>query len=213
MKLYRSTILLVSSLFTLNAAANTANQFDYFGISFQNNSYDDLNFSPQIKTSELTPLLYDSSASASGWRGFVGHQFNRYIAFEAGITSFGAAKFNVKQKEIDSDGKITYSTVYSGKFKTLAGDLRAVATYPLNNRLFLKAHIGAYLWDNEFSTLIGEVDAPQIEKLNDTGVSLLTGIGVGYGFNSQFAVSLDFENTEIANITTNSLSLSLLARF
>jgi hypothetical protein len=44
-------------------------------------------------------------------------------------------------------------------------------------------------------------------------MSLLTGLGLGYGFNKVLAVSIDFERTKIANISTQSLGLSVFFQF
>jgi hypothetical protein len=207
------TITGALTVMSINVFAGDANKFDYFGIGFQNNSYDNLNFSPQLDTSTLTPLIYDEKTSSRGFRGFVGHQFNRYLAIESGVTSFGKASFSVTDKETDSDGKITTKIEQNGRFKTLAADVRIIGTYPLSDKLFLKAHIGALAWDNEFTFLTGEATALTKQKNSDSGVSLLAGLGVGYGFNSKIAFSFDFEKTEIAELTTKNIVFSLLVRF
>lgn len=111
------------------------------------------------------------------------------------------------------NGKLKNKTVHSGDFETLAGDIRIVGTYPLSDSLFLKAHIGALAWDNEFSVLAQNNEELLVQKTSDSGVSLLTGVGLGYGINKAVAVSLDFEKTEIADISTQSLGVSLFIRF
>jgi hypothetical protein len=213
MNFFRKTSVLALSLLSLNAAANNVNQFDYLGISLQSNSYDDLDFSPQIDTSKLSPLIYKSSSSSAGLRGFLGHQLNSYIAIEAGITSFEKADFSVIQESIGLDDKVTTEIINNGQFKTLAGDIRAIGTYPLSGNLFLKAHIGALIWDNEFTFLTGEITKLSTEKVSDTGVSLITGFGIGYGFNQEIAISLDFERTEIAKVSSQSIGASFIVRF
>ncbi|MFT5756207.1 MAG: hypothetical protein ACI9LM_000919 [Alteromonadaceae bacterium] len=213
MKLFREIIIGSLSFISLNAVANNANQFDYLGISFQNHSYDSLNFSPGIDTVGLAPLIYQTNSSAIGFRGFFGHQFNRYIAVEAGITSFGKANFSLVKKEKDSNGKLKDKTVHKGNFETLAGDIRIVGTYPISDSLFLKAHIGALAWNNELTVLAQSKEELVVQKTSESGVSLLTGVGLGYGINKVVAVSLDFEKTEIANISSQNLGLSIFVRF
>ncbi|MEW6990345.1 outer membrane beta-barrel protein [Colwelliaceae bacterium 6441] len=213
MKLFREIILGSLSYISINAAASDFNQFDYLGISFQNHSYESLNFSPGIDATELEPLIYKSSSSARGYRVFVGHQFNQYVAVEAGVTSFGKASFSLFEKGVDSAGKVKNNTIYDGQFKTLAGDARIIGTFPLSDSLFLKAHLGALAWDNDFTVLVQGQEQLLVEKSSDTGISLLSGIGLGYGFNKVVAVSLDFEKTEIADITNQSLGLSVFLRF
>ena len=212
MKLFSNIIIGLLSVISIDAVARNANQFDYVGISFQNHNYDDLNFSPGINTAALAPLIYKENSSATGYRGFVGHQFNRYIAVEAGVTSFGKAEFSVIEQTKNSKGKLENKTLHSGSLETLAGDIRLIGTYPLTNSLFIKAHIGALAWDNEFTHLTQSTEKLLVEKKSDSGVSLLTGISLGYGFNDMVAISLDFETTEIAQISTQSLGLSILIR-
>lgn len=213
MKLFCKYLIAALSFISINATASNANKFDYVGVTFQNSSYDNLNFAPGIDTSELTPLIYNDSSSATGYRGFLGHQFNRYIAVEAGISSFGKASFSVVQKKTASNGKTTNTTIHSGDFTTLAGDLRLIGTYPITDSLFLKAHIGALVWDNELSVLTQNTDELLVNKTSDTGISLLTGVGIGYGFNKRMAMSLDIEKTEIAKVTTQNLGVSFFVRF
>lgn len=212
MKLLCKTTIGVLIFISLNVIAKNANQFNYIGINFQNNSYENLNFTPGVDTTQLSPIKYDENSSEIGWRGFVGHQFNRYIAVEAGLTSFGKASFTIAEEQTDSNGKIAINTIQNGEFKTLACDIRAVGTYPISNSLFLRAQIGVLAWDNEFTYLV-DTEGLTAQKDSDKGVSLLTGVGIAYGFNDLVAISLDYEKTEIAKITTQSLGVSLLVRF
>jgi hypothetical protein len=177
MKFITKMLLGVFGLISTQVMADNSNQFDYVGLSLQQSSYRDLDFSVTIKPNDLTPLSYHESLSGSGFRGFIGHQFNRYLSLEAGIASYGKADFKVKQEETGTDGKPTYKTVFNGDFKTTAGDLRVVGTYPLSDSLFLKAHLGALIWNNELTTLEGTVAQPETPKVSDNGVSLLTGLG------------------------------------
>jgi len=95
MKLIGRTIIAALAMISLNAAAKSANQFNYFGVDLQNNSYDNLNFAPQIETAQLSPLTYNDSSSERGNRFFAGQQFNRYIAVEVGVASFGEANLRL----------------------------------------------------------------------------------------------------------------------
>lgn len=178
MELLSKFLISILSFFSVNAMASNPNSFDYFGISFQQNSYDNLNFSPDTNTSKLVPLIYNTRSSAQGTQVFLGHQFNRHIAIKSGVTSLGEATFSVTQKETDDDGNTEETTVQRGSFKTLAGDLRIVGTYPLNDYIFLKAHVGAYIWDNEFTFLAQSNDVLTTDKTNESGISLLTGLGM-----------------------------------
>jgi len=207
------TMVAALSLISVNAVANHANQFTYFGINLQNNKYDELDFAPQVDITALPSLTYDDTLSANGFRGFVGHQFNRYIALEAGLTSFAEASFTLIEEKTDADGKITKSTIEEGEFTTLGADIRAIATYPITDNVFVKVQVGVLAWDNDFSFLVEDTTGLTVLKESDSGVSLLTGAGLAYAFNDVVALSFDYEVTEIAEISTQSIALSLLMRF
>lgn len=213
MKIVSKTVVAVLSVLSVSAQAKDVNEFNYFGVGFQHNSYDHLDFSPQLEASVLAPLRLDDTSSSIGIRGFAGHQFNRYLAIEGGVTSYGDASFSVIEQGTDADGNTTSDTLQSGEFETLAADVRIIGTYSLDGRLFLKAHLGALAWDNEFTFLTGDPEALNTATDSDSGVSLLTGLGVGYGFNNSIAISLDYQKTEIAKISTENLAVSLLIRF
>jgi hypothetical protein len=202
---YRVLVVMLSSL-SLDVAASYTNEFGYLGASHQTFDYSELDFSPEIDTSQLTTSVYNAGSSSTGTRLYLGYQFNRFIAAEVGFTSFSNARFTVKEES-------TSTVLQSGKFKTVGADIRAIGTYPFTDNLFLKAHIGALLWDNEFTFLSGTTTDLSTEDDNTTGISLLTGLGLGYGLNDIFAISLDFETTEIADVSTKSLAVSIVARF
>lgn len=213
MNISKSFIFVLLSLLSFTCLADNKNQFNYFGINALHNSYENIDFTPGIDMSKIPSLKYNETISEIGYRGFVGHQFNRYIAVEAGMTSFGKASFTVTEDTIDTNDKTTTSILHNGEFKTLSGDIRTIATYPINDSLYLKAQVGILAWDNEVSFLTKTDGELTTEKHSDNGVSLITGLGIAYGFNKLVAIAIDFETTEIANIDTKNMGLSLLVRF
>ncbi len=212
MQFFTKGLLGFVGLCSLQAQGNNSKEFNYLGLSLQNSSYQHLHFSPQLNPAALSPLSYNESLSGNGLRGFFGHQFNNFFAMEAGVSSYGKADFRVTQETTDSNGKPGFKTVHSGAFKTMTGDLRAVGTYPINNSVYLKANLGALVWNNELTILSGSVAVPETKKTNDNGVSPIAGLGVGFGFNDMVALTLDFEKTKIAGISTQSLGLALVVR-
>lgn len=199
-------------LSSTNVFAASANQFDYVGLAIQYNSYDNINFTPTIDTETLSPLLYKDSTGNVGYRAFVGYQFNRYFAIEGGVTSYGDADFKVKE-ENQSNGVTTYKTLHKGSFSTLAGDIRLVGTYPISEKVFLKASVGAVAWDTDHQTLIQDNNNLSVEKESDSGMTALMSAGIGYGFNRSSAVTFEVEKTEIKSINTHNISLSFMFRF
>ena len=204
MKALRKTIVASLALISISISAKNYHQFDYLGLSFQQNTYANLTLAPQIELAELDRLEYKDNLSATGTKIFIGRQFNHFFAVEIGFTSFGRAIFSAT--EADSD--------IQGQFKTSAGDIRVVGTYPINQKLFLKGQLGYTSWYNETTFLVDEGAASYVTKEKKSkGGDLLTGLGIGYGFNKQVAVSFDIEKTEINKIKTDNLGLSLLLRF
>lgn len=212
MKLFVKVILIFILGMAFSVAASDINQFDYYGLGIQNNDYDKLDFSPGFDASKITPNKYKESDSL-GLRLFAGHQFNQYIGVEAGIGFYSKSKFSITQKDTDANGKVTNKKIHQGSFSTTSGDIRVIGTYPINNNMFFKAQVGALVWSNKFNFLTGDLATQVLKTDKDTGVSLLTGVGVGYGFNKKFAISLDVEKTKIHKIDTQTLALSVSLRF
>ena len=208
-----STILFATSvLFTFSANASDNNNFSYLGISIQNSSYDDIAFSPDIEAAEFLPDVYTKSMSDTGERVFVGYHFNKYFAVETGITSHGEPDYLVYREVTDLDDAITKETIQRGNFKTFSGDVRLIGTYSISDKMFFKAQLGSLFWDNEFDYISGNINELAKETKNETGISLLTGFGLGYGFSKNFAISIDFENTKIAEINTQTVAISMMYR-
>jgi hypothetical protein len=213
MKLCTQLLVFIFGVIGFDASAQKVLAFDYFGVGVQHNSYNSIDFAPQFNTTVLAPSLFSKDDSGLGLRGFVGHHFNQYIALEGGFTLFGKAKFKVSDSAIDATGKTVKKTLHQGEFSTYGADARAVATYPLSSKMFVKAHAGALLWHNKFSILTGTPQQIEVNTTKDTGVSLVVGVGLGYGFNKKVALSLDFEKSKVAGLSTQSLGLSVLVRF
>ncbi|WOC27814.1 outer membrane beta-barrel protein [Pseudoalteromonas sp. N1230-9] len=210
MKLKLTTAALC--LMPLLSHANSNNEFSYFGLALQNNNYD-INFIPSIEQGSFAPLNYSDEQSGKGFRGFYGYQFNQYFAVEVGLGLPGEANFNIYRDTVNNKNEPTKETVYEGDFKTLSFDTRIIATYPITGSFFLRAHAGAYVWDNDFSYLQESAESYSVVEKSDTGVSLLTGFGVGYGFNDNVAATIDYEKTDIADISTQTIVASLVFRF
>lgn len=212
----KSLAFALSTLMGLSACntyATESKSFDYFGVRLENQSFNDVNFAPGFDTEGLAPLSYSAGQSGQGIRLLAGRQFNHYIALEGGISSFGEADFKVAEAVTGADGKVTHKGIHSGKFRTYGLDARVVATYPFENNWYLKGHLGALLWQNEFSYLSGTPAQTEVKQVKDSGVSMLAGFGVGYGFNENWTLSVDFEKTEVADIETKTLGVSVLFQF
>lgn len=206
-------LLAVVSVFSLSSHAKNHNQFGYYGLSLQQQTYKSLDFKHSVADENLGEYKYKSSDSGFGGRVLVGFQFNRFVAIEGGVSRFAVADFNVTEQSTDSKGKKTSTTKHKGEFETLAADLRLVGTLPINDTLFLKAQVGMVGWDNKMEQLIYQGSTLATQKIDDRGTSLVSGLGVGYGISKSMALTLDYEKTKVAEIDVDTLSVSLLFRF
>ena len=195
------------------ASAEKSEAFNYLGVGLATQNYEGLNFSPSVDTSALGPLTYSDNDRSTGFRLLAGHQWNRYIAFEGGLSSLGKGDFKVTEATTDANGKAINKAVHQGDFRTYAFDARVVATYPFDNKWYLKGTLGAMFWQNELSRLGGTPAALEVTKVKETGVSMLSSIGIGYGFNKNVAVTLDYEKNEVADHSMDSVGISVLFRF
>jgi hypothetical protein len=189
-------------------AANDMNVFSYFGFALQKNSFDNIQFQaiPEITFSD--PQKYKQSTSGIGARLFAGVNFNEYIAVEAGLSQFAKPDFSVTEKVTNADKTTKTITHHKGDFSTLALDIRAIGSYPLTDDVFIRAQLGAIGWDNTYGSLnVAEDEVVKVIDTKDRGVSLLTGIGFGYGISKTMAVTLDFEKTEVAEIPVKTISI------
>ncbi|MGJ8483286.1 outer membrane beta-barrel protein [Pseudoalteromonas sp. SYSU M81236] len=202
------TVAMCSMPFFAHSALNE-NKFGYIGISAQKNYYD-VNFIPLIEQQEILPLRYDYSDTGTGFRGFAGYQFNQYLAIEAGFSVLGEAEFNVYSETTNQSGTVVKNSVYSGGLETNALDLRLLGTYPITGNVFVRAHLGSVLWDSNFSFLQKFSDDYFIVDQKDSGVSLLTGLGIGYALSSGTALTLDYENTKINDSNTHNIVASIV---
>jgi hypothetical protein len=182
-------------------------------LSAKNHSYSDLNFAPIVSKESLGQLKLKESKKAIGARLLSGYQFNRYLAVELGITNFGEGDFKLIEQTTSSDGKKKTNTLHKGEFKTIGADISLVATYPFTDSIFVKVLVGLQGWDNQFEMLQKNNDSFNVASKDDRGASLLTGVGIGYGVSKSMAFTLDFEQTEIAQFKTNSVSINWLFRF
>lgn len=213
MKLLKTAF--VSSLLVVSQSAYSAgiNQFLYFGLGTTNNQYQDLNFSPDIDTTQIAPLEYKDTDSASGLKLLAGYQFNQYVAIESGFTWYGSGSYKLISETADEQGVRSVSTKLTGNFETFSVDIKAVGTIPVSENFFLKGSLGGTYWDNDYTFLSGSVGNYESKSKQDSGVSPAVAVGVGYGFNHHSALTLEYETTEIASVTTNSIAATLLLRF
>ncbi|PAJ73578.1 hypothetical protein CJF42_15035 [Pseudoalteromonas sp. NBT06-2] len=207
MKFLINSIFLILATMSCFALSNEQNTFSYYGIALQKSSFEDIQFK-QNQTEFNEPLKYNKSTSGVGARIFTGFNFNEYIAAEAGLSQFAKPDFSVTEKITNADQITKITTHNKGDFSTLGLDIRAIASYSLTNDIFLRAQVGVLGWDNKSESLVSsENDTFTTIEAKDRGISLLTGLGIGYGINKKMAFTFDYESTEVADIPVKTLTL------
>lgn len=213
MNILVSTLLSVCAVSSSFVFSNETNTFSYMGISVQNVNFENVNFTPSLDTNLQEPLKYqEDTSSGMGARIFIGQNFNEFIAIETGFSMLPKSDFKVIEDITKTDGTTEVKVHHKGEFSTLSLDFRAIGSYPITDNIFLRAQLGAYAFDNQFETLTQNVDGLLIVNEKDRGVSLLSGIGFGYGFSKNIAMTLDLENTKVADISTKIISLGIMIR-
>ncbi len=66
---------------------------------------------------------------------------------------------------------------------------KAIASYSITDNFFIRAHIGAQVWHNNYETLVNvpvaatpEITTIEVQNEKNIGVTAIAGLGVGYGF-------------------------------
>ena len=210
---YFSAILFATTISFISSTNASDNNFAYYGISVQNNNFEEIEFSPDIEAAGFLPDIFSKNTSGTGARFLFGHQLNKYFAVEAGIGVLGEPGFKLSREIIDAEGTTTIETIHRGRFSTSTGDIRLVGTLGISEKMFLKVQAGSLFWNNKVDYLSGDINELVVETKSETGNSLITGIGVGYGISKNLAFSLDFENTEIAEINNQTVAISMMFRY
>lgn len=207
------TPLLVSLLcFSTDSMSSSRDQFDYLALSINKPSYSDLDFSPGLDEDDLSPLKENVEKENVGFRLFYGYQFNRFMAVEGGIDYYGKSDFSLYTEATDGQNVVTKTNVHTGSFSSIGLDVRLVGTYPITNNLYLKASVGALAWDSDHEYVTKEQNNFIANEESESGVSVVTGLSLAYGIRKFAAISLDYEKTEIREIETSNLGISVTFR-
>ena len=194
---------LAVALLPLSSHAGIGNNFGYIGLSSQYNDYTDLDFTPDATVGDFAPSQLSQDTEGFGTRFFYGMHFSQHFAAEVGANFASDASFKLKNGN---------TVQHKGEFSTFGIDVKAIGTWPITNSQYLKAHVGALVWNNEFEYLSGVGDTASVKKDSNTKLSAIYGLGYGYAFNKNNALLLEFESSKIADVRVDSISLSFLVK-
>lgn len=210
---YTTPLLFISFLcFSADSMSSSRDQFDYLALSINKPSYSDLDFSPGLDDTDLSPLKENVEKENLGFRLFYGYQFNRFMAVEGGIDYYGKSDFSLYTEATDSENVVTKTNVHTGSFSSIGTDVRLVGTYPLTNNLYVKASVGALAWYSDRNYVTKAESNFIANEESKSGVSVVTGLSLAYGIRKFAAISLDYEKTEISEIDTSNIGISITFR-
>lgn len=166
--------------------------------------------------------------SDSTWGAYVGYQWNRYFAVEAGYVDLGQGFYETGLTVGDADpddlidGGGPFDAAVTAKFRSSGPTLAAVGMLPFGDKfeahgrvgvLFARTRLGFSLLDSENgdSTVV-------FGEYSDSSKDLFAGIGASWNINPSYALRVDYErfldvgdeNTEEADV--DRITLNILFR-
>lgn len=120
--------------------------------------------------------------SATGYKVFLGYDFNKNWGVELGYADLGKYDFRGTASNVTVTGDADVTAYY----------LAAVGTYPINNDFAVFGKLGVQVQDISASATSGAVRASA--SGNETNV--LYGLGLKYNFTKQFSVRAEWERFE-----------------
>ncbi|MCG6975213.1 MAG: outer membrane beta-barrel protein [Acidiferrobacterales bacterium] len=122
--------------------------------------------------------VLSKSTSSTGWKAFVGYQYNPKFAVEGSYTSFGTYS-----SEVDTAGDGLITT----KLNPTAWCLSGIGTHSLQNKFGLTGRVGICKWDDGFSSSVAEPIA------YSDGFAPVVGLGASFGINPNLTVRAEYE--------------------
>jgi OOP family OmpA-OmpF porin len=150
-------------------------------------------------------ITCDSDDTDTGWKLFVGNQFNPNVAVEFGYVDLGQAK---------GSGTDSFLGISSVDFESTGFNLALVGFLPVGNSVNLMGKLGIFRWDmdvNASSSVFGSGSA------SDSGTDLMFGLGASFDIGKTTAVRIEWEQfTDVGDVDggdVDLLSASLVFRF
>lgn len=170
-------------------------------------SIDDGEIANSIIGGGLTSI--DDDKTDSGYKFFVGYQFNPYVALEAGYADLG--DFGVEVARAPGAGILTGDTSYKGY------NVDVVGTWPLTSRLSAFGRAGTFYYETEENFVGTESLAASLSRDDkDTGYKF--GAGLEYSFTERLSARIEAERYRIEDMlgdhgSVNLYSIGLVYRF
>lgn len=147
--------------------------------------------------------------TSSGWKLFLGYQFNRNFAVEGGAGDYG---------RFSASSTTTPAGSLQTQLKGTYWNLDAVGTLPLQNNFSLLGRIGLVRSETKLS-LAGSGAVVVLQSgLKDSDTNFKVGVGLGYEFSKNVGIRGEWERLRVAdgfggNGDLDLVSVSLRFRF
>lgn len=186
----------------------------YGGVGFGNSKIKDDTFCSDAAS------LFDPGSSCSsddtdtGWKVFIGNQFNKNAAIEFGYIDLG------KTTGSASGTVLGIPTTASADGEAKGFNLSFVGSLPVSNEFSVLGRIGLFRWDVDVSASANVGGFPASVSDSATGTDFTFGIGAQYDFSKSAGVRVEWETFQDVGDQDSTgqsdvelLSLSLVFRF
>jgi OOP family OmpA-OmpF porin len=186
----------------------------YGGVGFGNSKIKDDTFCSDASS------LFDPGSSCSsddtdtGWKVFIGNQFNKNAAIEFGYIDLGKSTGSVSGTVLG----IPATANADGEAKGF--NLALVGSLPVSNEFSVLGRIGLFRWDVDVSASANVGGFPGSASDSASGTDLTFGVGAQYDFSKSAGVRVEWETFQDVGDQDSTgqsdielLSLSLVFRF
>lgn len=141
----------------------------------------------------------------TGWKLFIGYQFNPYISAEGGYVDLG-----------ESDASVTVLGIpISAEAEVDGFFLSGLLAWPINDTFSVFGKLGVIAWDVDVDASGGGVSVSD----DESGTDALFGVGAQYDFTNNFGIRAEWErynnigDSDIGNTDIDFISGSIIFNF
>jgi OmpA-OmpF porin, OOP family len=135
----------------------------------------------------------------TGWKVFVGNQFNQNAAIEFGYVDLG---------------EVTGSGTYLGLPASVSAEVKGfnmalIGILPVSNEFAVLGRIGLFRWDADATANVAGFPG----SASDTGTDLAFGVGAKYDFGKNVGLRVEWERFDVDEGDVDMLSVGLAFKF
>jgi len=174
----------------------------YGGLGIGQSSTSDFSASDVDDGSFISSSTDDSD---TGWKGFVGYRFLKFLSVELAYVDLGEFSINAQS---DGTGIFAPGDVrFSADSDTIA--LQAMGILPLGERFSIYAKYGYHKWDAKLRAS----DSLTSGSDSEDGEDPMYGLGVNFGLKGAGSIRLEYELYEIDDVDVDLISVAFAFRF